>query len=83
MNLNVGVSDRDGVLTFYEAPEPLGWSTFSDNKAGVLRGRGLCVEERSVPVLTLAELHRLHADRPVDFLKVDVEGYEANVLEGR
>src|SRR5262249_31332093 len=29
INLNVGVSDHDGAMTFYEAPGATGWSTFS------------------------------------------------------
>ena len=37
---------------------------------------------RSVPVTTLAALCERYVDQPIDFLKVDVEGHEREVLEG-
>jgi FkbM family methyltransferase len=82
INLNVGVSDRDGALTFYEAPGATGWSTFSRAQADHLRVRGLEVIERPVPVVTLAGVCQRHVDRPIDFLKIDAESHEGEVIRG-
>jgi hypothetical protein len=38
--------------------------------------------ERPVPTLTLAELFEAHVDGTIDFLSVDVEGHELQVLSG-
>src|SRR5262249_2326252 len=81
-NLNAGLSNREGRLTFYECPEVTGWSTFLDKKAAVLRAEGVEGRERDVPVTTLARVCERYAPGPIDFLKVDVEGFEREVLEG-
>jgi FkbM family methyltransferase len=82
LNLNVGISNREEVLTFFEAPSVTGWSTFSGSLADVYRRRGLRLVERSIPVTTLASLFERYVSRPVDFLKIDVEGHERAVFEG-
>jgi FkbM family methyltransferase len=82
LNLGVGLSDRPGRLPFFESSTVPGWSTFSPGVAHAYRARGLELLERTVPVTTLALLCEEHADRPIDFLKVDVEGHEREVLVG-
>jgi FkbM family methyltransferase len=82
VNLNLGLSDREGRLLFYEAPERPGWSTFSAGLAASYRDRGLKLREDSIPVTTLARLCEENALGPIDFLKVDVEGFEREVLVG-
>ena len=82
VNLNLGLSSREGKLTFYESPEKPGWSTFSADLAREHRLDGLELHERTVPVSTLRQVCEDHVDGPVDFLKVDVEGFEREVLEG-
>jgi FkbM family methyltransferase len=83
VNLNLGLSESEGSLTFHEAPDSLGRSTFSDSwRDGWHRHDGCAFVARTVPVTTLARLCELHADRPIDFLKVDVEGHEREVLAG-
>lgn len=81
-NLNVGISDRDGSLTFFEAPTLDGWSTFSADQARRVRELGHEVIERPVPVTTLASLLDSVADRTIDFLKIDVEDHERQVIAG-
>lgn len=81
-NLNLGISNVVGTLTFYESPTITGWSTFSTPLAKVYRRRGLSVVERLIPVTTLTRLFAEYVDQPVDFLKIDVEGHEREVLEG-
>lgn len=81
-NLNVGLSDRSGLMDFHDSPAAPGWSSFSDAHAENLRARGLKVQITPVHVTTLAEVCRAHVDRPIDFLKVDAEGHEQEVIGG-
>ena len=83
INLNVGLSDRPGSLDLFEATDSLGRSTFSaDYRDGWRAHDGCAFVRRSVPVTTLARVCAEHVDGPIDFLKVDVEGHERQVLEG-
>ncbi|MBX6315076.1 MAG: FkbM family methyltransferase [Isosphaeraceae bacterium] len=84
INLNLGISNREGNLTFFEASAASGWSTFSPAQAENLRRRGLEVIERSVPVSTLASLCERYVPRglSIDFLKIDAESHEREVIEG-
>ena len=83
VNLNLGVSDREGTLTFHQA-EASGWSTFSTAQAANLRAQGIGYEERPVAVTTLAEICERHVEpgRAIEFLKIDAESHERAVLEG-
>lgn len=90
INLNVGVSDRPGTLPFFlvNAPSNPAWdiggiSTFDRNLADEYRNRpGFRVEDLACEVLTLGEICRRHHIQQVDFLKIDVEGWEEPVLRG-
>ena len=82
INLNIGVADRAGELTFYEANEIPGWSTFSPKLAASYRDRGIQLQEYPIRVRTLAEICDEHELGPIDFLKVDAEGFEREVLAG-
>ena len=82
INLNIGLSDRPGTLTLFEAPTRPGWSTMQADVADRFRREGIEVIERVVPVRTLAEVCADHAPAVIDFLKLDVEGHEEHVLRG-
>ncbi|MGH9223793.1 MAG: FkbM family methyltransferase [Acidimicrobiales bacterium] len=83
VNLNVGLSDQAGSMTFFELPpEVSAASTFSAAQAEWHRTNGFPAEERSVEVTTLAKVCEDYVDQPIDFLSVDVEGHERAVLEG-
>ena len=83
LNLNVGVSNVYGELTFFEFPPELsGASTFSAEQAARHRDAGLPSVERKVPTVTLAGICEEHAVGTVDFLSIDVEGHERQVVEG-
>jgi FkbM family methyltransferase len=82
INLNLGLADRVSRLTFYEVPERDGWSTFSSEAVSHRRALGLAIHERDVIVTTLAQVCEEHITGPIDFLKVDVEGLEREVLAG-
>jgi FkbM family methyltransferase len=81
VNLRVAVTDSPGEVTFYEAPLHRGFSTTDATVAETMRQKGIDLVESRVPAVTLAELCDRHANRPIDFLKVDVEGCERAVLQ--
>jgi FkbM family methyltransferase len=83
INLNVGVSNREGEMTFYEfPPQHAGLSTFSEVEAREHQKAGRSCRELPVPVTTLARLCEQHAVKEIDFMSIDVEGHEREVLEG-
>lgn len=79
-NIQTALSDRSGSRPFYEFPDAAGLSTLSADARAIQTAR--CVQ-RTIPVTTLADVCRQHAsDRTIDFLKIDVEGHEGEVLAG-
>lgn len=72
-----------GTATFYRVDDFHGLSTMYAPLA-VAAGSyfGKTSEPMPLPVTTLADLCRQHAPRAIDFLKVDVEGAEHDVLAG-
>ena len=82
INLNLGLSDREGQLTFFESPDLPGWSTFSPDLAASYRDRRMTLREHQIPVTTLAQVCDEHVQGSIDFLKVDAEGLEREVLSG-
>jgi FkbM family methyltransferase len=81
VNLNVALGAADGRLTFYEC-EDATLSSLDEAVAARNRADGRAVRERAVEVQTLAEVCRRHAPAEIHFLKIDVEGAEAQVLAG-
>ncbi|HEX8769901.1 MAG TPA: FkbM family methyltransferase, partial [Acidimicrobiales bacterium] len=83
VNLNIGLSDQPGTLTFHEfPPESSGGSTFSAAQAEWHLNSGIPSSPRPVEIKTLAEVCEEHVTGEIDFLSVDVEGLERQVLEG-
>jgi FkbM family methyltransferase len=81
-NLNVGIANRAETLRFFESPKTPTWSTFCPATARVLTGQGVVFEERAMPVLTLAQLCNRYVHGPIDFMSIDVENYEWEVIKG-
>ena len=82
INLNVAAGAASGSITLFDVPDVNGWASTDAGVAQGHRQHGHTVVEHSVPLLTLAEICRQHVHGPVHFLKVDVEGFEAEVLRG-
>lgn len=84
INLNVGCSNQPGALTLYAARGGAsGMSTFTAQEMLEHQRQGFEFDEVSCPVLTLASICEKHAaGRVIDFLSIDVEGHEREVLEG-
>jgi FkbM family methyltransferase len=81
INIPVALAEAPGQRRFLVVPVP-GLSTLASAVAFRHRARGWNVRRVKVEVGTLAEICRLHAPREIHFLKIDVEGAEAAVLQG-
>lgn len=83
-NLNVGVADKPGTLIL-RVYEQFGLSTFSENlKHEYAEGKSIAGNHKDikVPVKTLADIFKELAIKEIDILKVDVEGFEYEVIVG-
>jgi len=82
INLNIALLDKPGNSTLYAITDT-GLSTFDANQADEHRAKGFQVIDRQVEVRTLeAVCEEYVKDTPIDFLKVDTEGTELQVLQG-
>ncbi|MCU0118318.1 FkbM family methyltransferase [Pseudomonas sp. B2M1-30] len=75
-------SDQAGELTFYGIADT-GLSTADPIVAQERKAAGLQVQSLTVKARTLTSICEEHAaNRPIHFLKIDVEGHEETVLRG-
>jgi len=83
INLCLAVGDKEDELVFFESPET-GLSTLSLDMAKKQQAEGIPFIQRTVKTRTLASICEEHAsrERPIHFLKIDVEGFEEQVLRG-
>lgn len=85
VNLGVGLSDEEGRQTlFLGPPGHEGESTFREDLAARFWANGpRSVDRMDVAMLTLATVcERYVRERAIDFLKIDVEGFEGRVVGG-
>jgi FkbM family methyltransferase len=76
------VSDSSGEREIYVVPST-GLTSMDQEVAGHHADNGWTVEPIKVQVCTLADILEEHAlDRDIHFLKIDVEGFEENVIRG-
>lgn len=73
---------RDGEVEFHEVDRLHGFSSLRPEAAAVAERFGAATRVRRVPMLTLGALVDREGAREIDFLKIDVEGAEADVLAG-
>ena len=82
INVAYGVGDKNGSALLREYINLSGHSTFDDLQKQ-LNGSNVKYHEYPVPIRTLASiLNEIAADEHIHFIKVDVEGYEYQVLAG-
>ena len=83
INLNIGLSNRAGSMGIFEAPGAC-WSVDRSLLTGHFGAQESDIVERTIEIKTLAAICERHvpAGVTIDFLKVDVEGHEREVLEG-
>jgi FkbM family methyltransferase len=82
LNLAVAAGSSEGSLTLYDVPAVRGWASPEAAVAELHRAEGHAVAELAVPVRTLASICAEHVGGEIHFLKIDVEGFEAEVLRG-
>ncbi len=82
INLNVGVATTPGMMELHELPSTDGLSTFSPDLAERYRSESRAMRVHQVPVTTLADICQRHVKGTIDFLKIDVEGFEQEVIAG-
>ncbi len=81
INLNVAVGAHKGEIQFYEVVDT-GLSTANAEYARQHRERGFKVQEVTVNLTTLNDICAYEGVSQVQFLKIDVEGLEKEVLLG-
>lgn len=82
LNLNFAISDVEGKLDFFELIDS-GFSTFNEEMAKKLATeKSLNLSQYKVSTTTLADICNKYVDCAIDFLKIDVEGWEEKVILG-
>jgi FkbM family methyltransferase len=74
------IGTRSGLVDFHVFDTFHGLSTTSKQNAGVARSLGATCQTIQMPMISLAQLCRKYGTTTIDFLKVDAEGAEADVL---
>ncbi|HEX8844376.1 MAG TPA: FkbM family methyltransferase [Pyrinomonadaceae bacterium] len=82
-NLEIGISANSGELTYYVVGDDSTMNSFSRDFLEQIGMLGEVKREIPVPVLPLAEVLERHLPdgRAIDFMNVDVEGHDLQVLE--
>lgn len=81
INLNLALASRAGKLILHEFPQT-GLSTTNDEYSLKHHEAGFEGHDKKVPCTTLNALCRKHRVKEIHFLKIDVEGSEADVIKG-
>lgn len=79
--IQAAIGARQGILTFFEVPET-GLSTADREIAHRHKEKSFEVRELMVQGLTLAEALSPFLGKEIHWLKIDVEGYERQVIDG-
>lgn len=81
INLNLALGEREEERELYLF-ERIGNSTFHESSRDRYVERGYEAKPIAVKVMTLTAVCQEYATRPIDFLKIDCEGWEKFVLTG-
>lgn len=81
INLNCAAGTRTDTLRIWEC-EVRGWATMDPAVAAAHEADGRYGSWSEVEVLPLAQICERYAPQDIHFLKIDVEGFEQQVLEG-
>ncbi|MBE5876025.1 MAG: FkbM family methyltransferase [Lachnospiraceae bacterium] len=80
-NINCGISDAEGEMTYYMLDDGA-YNTFDYNLLVQDKLTHRILKEEKVPVRRLGDILKENDIKEVDFLDIDVEGHEINVLRG-
>ncbi|MBA4190324.1 MAG: hypothetical protein C0467_20245 [Planctomycetaceae bacterium] len=78
INLRLAASDANGTVEFHECDD----TSLSSVPDRQLPEGFVVAAPKVIPARTLASVFEEHANGPIDFMSVDVEGYELAVLRG-
>ncbi|MHB8921477.1 MAG: FkbM family methyltransferase [Halothiobacillus sp.] len=81
MVLQAAVSNQSGTLQFFELPDT-GLSTADSAIAAHHQQHGWAVTSMTVAAVTLDDVLALAQERAIHWLKIDVEGFERQALQG-
>ena len=82
INLAIAAGASAGEVTLYDVPAVNGWATVDAQVAHAHEADGFALATVQVPMRTLTSVCEEHASGDIHFLKIDVEGFEAEVLKG-
>lgn len=82
INLTCAAGAEQGEITLFDVPSMNGWASTDATVAQEHRAGGYDVTEVTVPLRTLAGICAEHVTGDIHFLKIDVEGFEGEVLKG-
>jgi len=80
INLCCGAGNAKETLTYYEMKQA-GYSTFDPEQVEQAKKFGAAVKRTcKIPIRPLHELFSEHLKQPIDFLSIDIEGFEYEAL---
>jgi FkbM family methyltransferase len=89
INLNIGAAEAEGELTLREYPDGDGLSTFSkaaqsdyEKSSSEYRQYTHKYKDYKVKVQPLRDVLKEHGAKPINFMNIDVEGFEYEVIKG-
>lgn len=82
INLTCAAGAEPGEITLFDVPSMNGWASTDAGVAQEHRAEGYDVTEVKVPLRTLSDICAEHVTGEIHFLKIDVEGFEGEVLKG-
>ena len=81
VNLRCAAGPHEGSLQLWNC-DVRGWATADMQVAAAHRANGFSGEYVQVPMTTLTQICQAHCPTNIHFLKIDVEGFEHEVLQG-
>ena len=82
ISLAVAAGANEGEITLFDIPQMNGWATVDVEVARAHQADGYALTEIKVPLRTLNVICAQYVHGPIHFLKIDVEGFEGEVLRG-
>ncbi len=82
INLAVAAGASESEISLFDVPAVNGWASNDKTVAEAHRAEGFAVVELTVPQRTLNAICEEHVSGDIHFLKIDVEGFEGDVLRG-
>jgi len=82
INLQMAAGAVDGETTLYDVPDVDGWASSDRDVAQQHQQDGFRIVELTVPVKRLTTICEQYVKDEIHFLKIDVEGFETEVLQG-